>query len=207
MTQRNDRTHREHRRQGAARISVIVLAAGTSTRFGSAKQLVRLRGKPLVQHAIDAAAGAGVSEVILVLGREADAVQASLTPSAPVRIVRNPHFAEGQSTSITAGLTACDPKSGAAIVLLADQPGIRSEHVRALASSFVERPCDAVRLRFRDGPGPALLARSIWSEVMNLSGDVGARALLDARPELVRWVDVDEDTPRDVNTPEDLKRA
>jgi molybdenum cofactor cytidylyltransferase len=186
---------------------VVVLAAGASTRFGSAKQLARLRGKTLVQHAVDAAIDAGPGEVVVVLGREADAVEASLTLSTPARIVRNPRYAEGQSTSLTAGLRACDPGSRAAIVLLADQPGIRSEHVRALASAFVERPCDAVRLRFRDGPGPALLARSLWPEVMQLSGDVGARALLDAQPERVRWLHVDEDAPRDVNTPEDLERA
>jgi molybdenum cofactor cytidylyltransferase len=208
VTQDRDPTQRERLRPGAAgRISAIVLAAGTSTRFGSPKQLARVRGRTLVQHAVDAATGAGLDEVIVVLGHEADAVRASLSLPRGARIVQNPRPAEGQSSSLAIGLGSCDPSSEAAIVLLGDQPGIRSEHVRALTSAFAEGPRDAVRLRFHDGPGPALLARSIWAEVMELSGDVGARALLDARPERVRWVDIDEDAPRDVNAPEDLERA
>ena len=188
-------------------ISAVVLAAGTSTRFGSTKQLVRVQGKTLVQHALDAAIGAGLSDVVVVLGHEAEAVEASLTLPPTARVVRNPRYREGRSSSLTSGLGACDPETDAAVVLLGDQPGIRDHHVRALISAFEALPAEALRLRFRDGPGPALLARSIWPEITALAGDVGAGALLDGQPERVRWVEIDEDAPRDVDTPEDLGRA
>jgi molybdenum cofactor cytidylyltransferase len=187
-------------------ISAIVLAAGTSTRFGATKQLEVVRGKTLVQHAVDVAWPV-VDEVIVVLGHDADAVEASLELPANARTVRNRRYEEGQSTSLTAGLAACGPSSEAVVVLLGDQPGINESHVRALVIAFAETQAEILRLRFRDGPGPALLARSVWPELEALSGDVGARAILDADPERVRWVDVDEDQPPDVDTPTDLERS
>jgi CTP:molybdopterin cytidylyltransferase MocA len=66
---------------------------------------------------------------------------------------------------------------------------------------------EILRIRFRDGPGPAILARSVWDETMRLTGDVGARALVESEPERVRWLDIEEDTPPDVDRRADLERA
>ena len=187
-------------------ISAVVLAAGASTRFGATKQLEVVRGKTLVQHAVDAAAPV-VDEVVVVLGHDADAVESSLTLPANARIVRNPRFAEGQSSSLAAGIEACDPRSAAAVVLLGDQPGVREDHIRALVVAFEGAAAAVWRLRFLDGPGPALLPRTVWPELEALTGDVGARGILDAHPELVRWLDVAEPQPPDVDTPDDLGRA
>jgi molybdenum cofactor cytidylyltransferase len=187
-------------------ISAIVLAAGSATRFGTTKQLARVRGSTLVQHAVDAAA-AVADEVIVVLGHDADAVETSLSLPETARAVRNPRHAEGQSTSLAAGIAACAPGSEAAVVLLGDQPGIRTDHVGTLVTVFHDTGAQVLRLRFRDAPGPALLARSVWPELAELTGDVGARALFDREPERVRWVAVDEDAPTDVDVPDDLDRA
>ncbi len=187
-------------------ISAIVLAAGTSTRFGATKQLEIVRGKTLVQHTVDAASPL-VDEVIVVLGHDAGAVGSSLELPANARTVRNPRYAEGQSSSLTAGLAACAPGSEAAVVLLGDQPGIRVDHVRTLVTAFADTRAEVLRLRFRDGPGPALIARTAWPELQALTGDIGARAILDADPERIRWVDVDEDRPPDVDAPGDLERT
>ncbi|HET9248835.1 MAG TPA: NTP transferase domain-containing protein, partial [Actinomycetota bacterium] len=112
-----------------------------------------------------------------------------------------------QSTSLADGLRALDPESEAAIVLLADQPGIAARHVRALVTAFEADPPEILRIRFRDGPGPAILARSVWDEVTRLSGDIGARALLDSEPERARWLHVEEDAPPDIDVRADLERA
>ena len=185
-------------------ISAVVLAAGTSSRFGRTKQLVEVGGKALAQHAVDAAAGAGLDEVVVVLGHDADAVRTALELPANGRTALNPRYLEGQSTSLTVGLGACDPSSEAAIVLLADQPGITADHVRALIAAHGETMTEILRIRFRDGPGPALLARAVWSEVVATTGDTGARALFEAHPERVRWVEIDEEVPPDIDTPDDL---
>jgi molybdenum cofactor cytidylyltransferase len=188
-------------------ISAIVLAAGAATRFGRTKQLVEVRGRPLVQHAVDVATEAGVDEVIVVLGHDAERVSAALRLPGVGRAVVNPDHAAGMASSLAVGLRATDSASDAAVVLLADQPGIRADHVSSLVRAFRESGSPVVRLRFRDAPGPALLARSVWPEVEALTGDVGARILFDVEPERVRWVTLDEDAPRDVDVPEDVDRA
>ena len=188
-------------------ISAIVLAAGAGTRFGGTKQLELVRGKTLVQHAVDAAADAGVGEIVVVLGHDADRVREALDLPPIARVVVNVRYDQGQSTSLAVGLRALGEASDAAIVLLADQPGISADHVRALARMYALRRTPAVRISFRDGPGPALLMRELWDEILGLEGDLGARALLDAHPELVEEVHVDEDVPTDVDLPEDLERA
>jgi molybdenum cofactor cytidylyltransferase len=188
-------------------ISAIVLAAGEGTRFGDLKQIAELRGKPLAQHAIDAATAAGVDEIVLVLGHEVTRVREALTLPASARAVVNPAYASGMASSLAVGLGAADPASEAAVVLLADQPGMTAQHVRALVDAFTARHSKLVRLRFRAGPGPALLARPIWSEASALEGDVGARALMERYPELVEEVDVGGEAPHDVDRPEDLENA
>jgi molybdenum cofactor cytidylyltransferase len=187
-------------------ISAVVLAAGSATRFGATKQLRMVRGKPLVQHAVDAAAPV-VHEVVIVLGHDAEAVEAVLAVPPNGHAVRNPRYADGQSTSLAAGLKACATASEAAVVLLADQPGVEERHVRSLVEAFRATGAPILRIGFRDGPGPALLARTVWAEAERLTGDVGARALFDAEPERVRLVPLDEDAPPDVDVPEDLDRA
>jgi molybdenum cofactor cytidylyltransferase len=187
-------------------ISAIVLAAGEGRRFGGTKQLEVVRGKPLVQHAVDAA-GADVDEIVVVLGHDAERVGAALELPPKARVVVNERYTEGQSTSLAEGLRALDPSSEAAVVLLADQPGIEQRHVWSLITAYRDEAVEILRIRFRDGPGPALLARSVWPEVIALIGDTGARALFDADPERIRWLAFDEDAPVDVDAREDLERA
>ena len=188
-------------------ISALVLAAGEGRRFGGTKQIQVVRGKPLAQHAVDAATAADVDEIVVVLGHDALRVRDALELPPGSRYVINDRYAEGQATSLGAGLRALDPASEAAVVLLADQPGIQARHVTALVSAFGDGAPEVVRIRFRDAPGPALLARSVWDEAAELRGDRGARALFDARPERVRWVDLDENAPVDVDRQADLGRA
>jgi molybdenum cofactor cytidylyltransferase len=185
-------------------ISGVVLAAGTASRFGSTKQLAEFRGKPLVQHAVDLAVEAGLGEIVVVLGHDADRVRAVLRLPGTARAVRNDRYAKGQSTSLSAGLRALDPATEAAVVLLADQPGVRVAEIRAMTDRFAETRAPLVRLRYRDAPGPALLAREIWPEAIALTGDVGARVLFDRFP--IEEVDVHRDAPLDVDTPGDVER-
>ncbi len=185
-------------------ISGIVLAAGTSSRFGETKQLLEIGGKPLVQHAVDAASGAGLDEIVVVLGHDAERVKAALHLPSNARTVMNPRYERGQSSSLAAGLEAADPASDGAIVLLADQPGITAAHVRALIDGFGARRPRIARLRFRDGPGPALLSHETWPEAMRLEGDTGARALMALHPEWIDDITLDEDAPLDLDTPEDV---
>jgi molybdenum cofactor cytidylyltransferase len=188
-------------------ISAIVLAAGAGLRFGGTKQVVDVRGKPLAQHTIDAAAAAGLDEIVVVLGHDAERVRSALRLPSSGRVVTNAAYATGMASSLAEGLRAADPASEAAVVLLADQPGITAEHVRALVDAFTARRAAIVRLRFRTAPGPALLAREVWDEAKALEGDVGARVLIERHPELVEEIDVGGEARTDVDVPEDLEEA
>ncbi|HET9672908.1 MAG TPA: nucleotidyltransferase family protein, partial [Actinomycetota bacterium] len=164
-------------------ISGIVLAAGSGVRFGGTKQVASFRGKPLAQHAIDALASAGVDEVVVVTGHDADAVERALRLPPQGRFVRNPDHASGQASSLAAGLHALADSSQAAVVLLADQPGVTDAEVRTLIETFRRTRGRIVRIAYTDGPGPSLLSREIHAEAGHLHGDVGARELIASHPD------------------------
>jgi CTP:molybdopterin cytidylyltransferase MocA len=186
-------------------IAAIVLAAGQATRFGGPKQLALVGGRPLVQHAVDAAHDGGVDEIVVVLGAFADEIESRLELPANARIERNPAFAEGQSTSLRAGIRAAPAGAEAVVVLLADQPGVTAAEVRAVIRTFEQSGGPAVRASYRGTPGhPILLARSLFPEVLAGGGDEGAREVLRRLGGVVREIAVDRDPPRDVDTREDL---
>lgn len=183
-------------------ISGVVLAAGTGSRFGRTKQLVPFAGKPLALHAVDALRDAAVGEIVVVTGHDADAVAAVLPDD--VRSVRNERYRDGQATSLAAALHALDPATEAAVVLMADQPGVTAQDVVALIEAFRASRARIVRLRYTDGPGPSLLSREVHAEAGHLRGDAGARVLIASHPEWVEEVPIDRPVPRDVDTPDDL---
>jgi molybdenum cofactor cytidylyltransferase len=185
-------------------ISGIVLAAGRGSRFGGTKQLAEAAGIPLVLYAVDALREAGVGELLVVTGHDAEAVEAVLPDDTSA--VRNPDHLNGQASSLAAGLHATSDDSEAAAILLADQPGVTADDVTALIRGFRATRAQIVRIRYEDGPGPALLSREIYSEAGHLHGDTGARVLIASHPEWVRDVDVARPAPVDVDVAGDLER-
>ncbi len=185
-------------------ISGIVLAAGSARRFGSTKQIAAFRGRPLAQHALDALASAGIDEIVVVTGHDADRVEAALALPPQGRFVRNADHASGQSSSLAVGLHDLAAESEGAVVLLADQPGVTDAEVRALTDAFGLSRSRIVRIAYTDGPGPALLSREVYAEAGHLHGDIGARALMASHPDWVDEVVVPFGAPADIDRPEDL---
>jgi len=185
-------------------ITGVVLAAGEGRRFGGTKQLAPIDGKPLAQHAIDALAGAGVEELLVVTGHDADTVEQALVIPDEGRFVRNPAYRDGQATSLAAAFHEVADDSEATVVLMADQPGITADDVVAMIERFRATRKQMVRLRFADGPGPALLSREIYAEAGHLHGDVGARVLMASHPEWIEEVEIGRDAPRDIDLQTDL---
>lgn len=191
----------------------VVLAAGSARRMGRPKQLLPLGDRPLLQHVVDAAAASALREVVIVLGHEADAVEAVLRLPARARVVRNPDHAEGQSTSLCRGLAAAPADAVAAAVLLGDQPGIGRAVIDAVLAGFAAAGTPAVRPVWRDADGrarpghPVVLGRALWPAVAELRGDRGARALFERHPEWVSEVAMAGAPPADVDDDEDYRRA
>jgi molybdenum cofactor cytidylyltransferase len=182
-------------------VAAVVLAAGRATRFGGVKQVARRAGTPLVRSVTEAALAGGVDEVVVVVGHAGEQVRAALPRDDRVRAVHNARYAEGQSTSLRAGLAALGPDVTVAVVLLADEPDVTGPAVAAVAAAG---GATAARAVYDDGPGhPVALGRAVWPRVAATTGDRGARDLL-------RELDVTEvrlagPRPRDVDVPGDLE--
>jgi molybdenum cofactor cytidylyltransferase len=187
-------------------ITAIVLAAGASTRMGRQKLTLPMAdGRAVVRAAVDRVLQAGLDDVVVVLGREADAVAGALA-ALPVRTVVNPRYAEGQSTSLRAGLDALPPGTEAAVVALGDQPLVDPSVIRRLVSAFRATARPIVVPVYRDGRGnPVLFAAALFGELRAVTGDQGGREVIARDPARVAEVPVDGPMPSDVDTPQDYE--
>jgi molybdenum cofactor cytidylyltransferase len=175
--------------------AAIVLAAGGGSRFegDGHKLLAPFRGRPLVAWALEAAGG--LDELVVVTG----AVDLPLPPHA--REVRNPRWAEGQATSLAAGIAAAEALGHDAVVVgLGDQPLVPAEAWRLVAAATATPIAVATYGGRRRNP--VRLAAEVWP-LLPTEGDEGARAVLRRRPDLVAEV-VCPGEPADVDTQEDL---
>ncbi|HEX7081373.1 MAG TPA: nucleotidyltransferase family protein [Gammaproteobacteria bacterium] len=183
----------------------VILAAGGSSRLGAPKQLVRHRGRALVRRAADAAEAAGLPPVVVV-GADALRVRALLARSHPrAVVVGNARWADGLATSLRRALTAVPRDARAVLFMLADQPLVDAGSLARLIEAWRRRPSQAAAARYAGRLGvPAIIPRRAWAELRALSGDVGARRLLERAPRVTE-VDLPE-AAFDVDTPEDLAR-
>ncbi|HEX2053991.1 MAG TPA: nucleotidyltransferase family protein [Actinomycetota bacterium] len=188
-------------------VTGIVLAAGTSSRLGEPKQLLDFNGRPLLQHAVDAMEASGLFDIVVVLGHRSDEVQAALELGAGTRVVVNPDYAEGQATSLKAGLRAADESSRAVVVTLGDQPAVTGLMVRTVVEMYFATGAKIVQASFGGKPNhPTLFDRELWPELEAIEGDQGAREILKKHPESLVRVQFDGDVPSDLDTWEDYER-
>jgi CTP:molybdopterin cytidylyltransferase MocA len=188
-------------------VSAILLAAGAGSRFGGGKLLAKLNDMPLVEHVLVALEASPVDKTVVVVGADPDKLSEVCKPYR-VRVVENPDWVEGMSTSVRAGLRALGPEVRAAIVLLADQPLVGAGAVGRLIEAFEAGAKVAVATYGGEPRNPVLFSREVWPLLeAELSGDEGARPFLRRHPEMVTQVPCDEvGDPADVDTAEDLRR-
>jgi molybdenum cofactor cytidylyltransferase len=184
------------------RIAAIVLAAGRASRMGSNKLVAELDGEPIVRRTVRAVLGSHARPVVVVTGHEADAVRSALA-GFDVRFVHNPDFADGMSTSLRVGLAAAGAVD-AALICLGDMPRLRAEHFDAVIDAFRAGDPDGIVVPTYDRKrgNPVLWPRRYFAEIAALSGDVGARALIDRHADQLRLVSIDDPAILvDVDTP------
>ena len=187
----------------------IVLAAGAGRRFGGRKLLADWRGRPLILWAVEAALSARIDRVTVVVGSEAEAVAAALTPLAGERLAVVPAagWIDGLSASLRAGIEALPPEAEAVAIFLGDMPDVSSTEADAVLDA-VQAGAPAARLRHPDGPAhPTAFGRGLFSQLALLSGDQGARGILAELGDTVAEIASDRSgAVFDVDTPDDLRR-
>jgi molybdenum cofactor cytidylyltransferase len=184
----------------------IILAAGESKRYGALKQLLDWKGKPFVRQVAETALRAGLEPVFVVTGFRGADVESALS-GLSVNVIHNPNWAEGQSTSIKAGVQALPGEIGSAIFLLADQPQIPVDVIRALRDTHAQEfaPIIAPLVLEEKRANPVLFDRVTFSDLMQLQGDTGGRGIFHKhRLEFMPWHD--DILLLDVDKPEDYQR-
>ncbi|MDP2645230.1 MAG: nucleotidyltransferase family protein [Desulfobacterales bacterium] len=189
----------------------IILAAGRSTRFGKSKQLEKLNGKPLVAWVIEAALGSRLASVVLVLGHDEQNILAELGPKAfqpRLKVVANPEYRAGMSQSLRVGLNQVRRTLPSVMFLLGDQPLLTAATINRLLENFW-RSARGICVPTHAGQrgNPVIFSRLFYKQLLNLTGDMGARTLIESNPENVLQVEIED--PRcllDVDTEEDLKQ-
>jgi molybdenum cofactor cytidylyltransferase len=186
-------------------IAGLLLAAGGARRFGSQKLVAPLDGRPLVLHAATTLAAA-TDTLVVVVGNDASAVRGALA-DMEAQLVDNAEWASGLSSSLRTGVAALPPDAAAVVVMLGDEPRVQPAVVRAVIDAWTASGTPIVAARYRRVHGhPVLFARSVFPELLELTGDAGARPVIRRVPDRVLYVEVDADPPHDVDTPDDIAR-
>jgi molybdenum cofactor cytidylyltransferase len=187
-------------------LSGAILAAGFSRRLGRPKQLLEIDGKPLLQWAIDAALGANLDEVLVVLGETAPAILPKIDLGA-ARVVLNERAIEGQSASIVKAVQAADADRSGTLLMLGDQPGITTDDLNLVIAAFDGHPDTIAMFSWQGNPrSPVVFGRAYDKELAALNGDNGARPLIRRHWSQVRLIEIDRPVPLDIDTEEDYQR-
>jgi molybdenum cofactor cytidylyltransferase len=184
----------------------VVLAAGASSRMGGNKLLVDLDGKPMIRRVAEAVVQSKASPAIVVTGNSGDAVRQALRGCAAI-LADNPDFTMGLSSSLKLGLRSLPADCDGVVVVLGDMPAVTPALIDKLIAAFDPAENRAICVATHGGKrgNPVLFARRFFEEIESLEGDVGARGLIGAYPELVCEVDVGDAAPLiDIDTAEDL---
>ena len=185
-------------------VTGLVLAAGGSRRLGEPKQLLPYGSGTLLDRALDTARGSGLDQLVVALGGSSEEVRAKVDLSG-TKVVENPDYGEGCSSTIAAGLAAVDPRCQVLVLMLGDQPGVTPATVRALVAGRGDDTAMAV-CRYDDGRGhPLAFGPGLFDDLRDLHGDKAVWKLMDRLGDEVVEVRVRGSIPRDVDTREDYE--
>jgi molybdenum cofactor cytidylyltransferase len=178
--------------------------------MGEAKPLLRLGESTVLGQTLENVRGAGVDEIVLVLGFSAETVRQQLPTSAigGLKIVVNQAYMQGMASSLRAGLSAVGPRIDAALIVLADQPFIRPETLDQIVDRYRHSHAQIVIPSYKGFRGnPVLLDRSLFPEVMALDGDIGCRAIFGSHLEGIVKAEVEDvGILLDIDTKDDYVR-
>ena len=184
---------------------IVLLAAGASSRLGKPKQLLPYEGTTLLQHAVQLAVDAALKPIVIVVGANANILNIEIEESQ-ANIVMNETWQEGMASSIRTGLQKMlelEPTVNSVIMMVCDQPYVTVQLLQNLIVQHNETGKLIIASNYKNNLGtPALFDTTIFSELMQLKGDTGAKKILNNHPEWVAAIDfpmgeIDIDTEED----------
>jgi molybdenum cofactor cytidylyltransferase len=188
-------------------VSAILLAAGKSERMGQNKLLLPFGGRTVIQRTLDSLIASRTGEVVVVLGSKAEEINESIG-NRRARVVLNPNFAKGMSTSLIAGLGMVNSQARFIIVALGDQPLITTLVYNQLIEAALSTDKGIILPTCKGGRGnPIVISTRYRTEILKQTGDNGGRELLKSYPEDVLEVPVDcEGVVVNINTKEEYEK-
>jgi len=192
-------------------VGIVLLAAGRASRMGNEaghKLLAAFAGETLIRKMATTSLASTASQTVVVTGHRSDDIAENLS-GLDVKLVHNPEFVSGMASSLKRGLASLDSDVAGALVLLGDMPALTPGHLDGLIKAFRERHGNSI-VRACDGErrgNPVILPRAAFAEAMQLSGDVGARALIESGAWPVIDVEIGPAARLDVDTPDAVRAA
>jgi molybdenum cofactor cytidylyltransferase len=192
------------------KVTAVILAAGQGQRMGGTqKMLAPLHGKPMLRWTLEGAAAAGLGDILVVVGHEAERLKPLADDVPGIRFIHNPAYREGLSESLKIGALHAFEHADAALVMLGDMPCLDVSLIRRLIDAYDPQQGRMICLPVHAGQRghPVLWDRCFLPEIMTLHGDCGARALLERHKDLIHEVMAEDDgILLDADTPEALAR-
>ncbi|MTI00272.1 NTP transferase domain-containing protein [Roseibium sp. RKSG952] len=191
------------------KIAAVILAAGKSRRMGGPnKLLATLDGKSLIRRVAEAVGETGFAQRILVTGHMAEAIEQE-TADLGIAPVFNPDFEEGMASSIRKGIAELDDSIDAVMILLGDMPGIDAKVMDRIINTYRSSATAKIVLAAAGGKrgNPVLWDKTFFGDLSNLVGDIGARHLIGANPDVLEQIEIGDPARQDLDTPEALQAA
>lgn len=174
----------------------IILAAGMSIRFGSLKQLIKIGEKTILSMAVEAAERSELDQIILVLGHQSDAIIKALGEdfnNPRLRVVINPAYREGMSTSLQRGLREIKDDFPSVMVILGDHPFLKTDTINLILDRFRSSDKD-ICVPVHEGKRgfPVCINSRYYSDIFNITGDKGAREIIKDNPDDVLYLEIED---------------
>lgn len=186
---------------------IMLLAAGSSSRLGSPKQLLPLKNTTLLQHSLDVAIDSGIRPIVVILGSGAEGIERKIV-ARTATVVINEGWQEGMASSLRCGLKvllAQYPTLDALILMVCDQPFITPEILKNLVNAHAESGKPIITCSYGNTFGPpTLFSKKHFEELMLLKGDTGARSIINRHLQEVEVIPF-ADGNLDIDTESDYK--
>ena len=182
-------------------ISAILLAAGQSKRMNGENKLTKeIQGAPLIKHSVKSILASSIDELIVVLGHQKETIEKLIDKNKKIKFVFNKDFESGIASSIKTGLNNLSEKTEAFFICLGDMPMVNLNIYNQLIKSINKKEIIVPTYKGQQG-NPVLFAKSMKEKIINISGDVGAKKILELNKDKILNLEInDQCVTKDFNT-------